>query len=198
VSRNDEDNIIRLTPRKMKDAEEPPSLAFELVGVPVLDDAGNPVGGAALKVTDYTTPPTPAKSGMGKNQQKALTILEQMYTEIADRLASQCRDDHPVNILSDDWREKCEANGIPRNRYKEARDALEKRKAIRLDGPHVFLLTDAVRNVRTPLGESDDSDAFGGDPNCCETEPFGQIGRDSDAIRTATGQTATAQDFEEF
>ncbi|VVQ14186.1 hypothetical protein PS934_04061 [Pseudomonas fluorescens] len=198
VSRNDEDKIIRLTPRKMKDAEEPPPLAFELVGVSVLDAADNLVGGAALKVAEYTTPPTPTKSGMGKNQQKVLAILEQMHEEIADRLTSQGRGDHPVNILIEDWRERCEAKDIPRNRYKEARDALEKRKAIRLDGPHVFLLTDAVRNVRTPLGESDESDAFGGDPNCCETEPFGQIGRDSDAIRTATGQTATAQDFEEF
>jgi hypothetical protein len=134
----------------MKDAEELLPLASELVGVTVLDNAGNPVGGAALKLTEYTIPLTLAKSGMGRNQQKALAILEQMYKEIADRLASQGRDDHPVNILIDKWREKCETNDIPRNRYKETRDALEKRKAIRLDGPHVVLLTDAVRNVRAP------------------------------------------------
>lgn len=198
VSRNDEDKIIRLTPRKMKDAEEPPPLAFELVGVSVQDNEGNLLGGAALKVTEYIVPLAPAKSGMGKNQQMALAILEQMHKEIADRLASQGREDQPVNILIEDWRKKCEANDIPRNRYKEVSDALAKRKAIRLDGSHVVLLADAVRNVRPPLGESDDSDDFGGDPACCETAPFEQFGRDSDAIRTETGQTAPTQVFEDF
>jgi hypothetical protein len=77
VSRNDDDKIIRLTPRKMKDAEEPPPLAFELVGVPLLDNRGNPVSGAALKLTEYTAPA--ATSGMGKNQQKVLAVLEQLH-----------------------------------------------------------------------------------------------------------------------
>ncbi|MGH8434542.1 MAG: AAA family ATPase [Pseudomonas sp.] len=160
VSRSDEDKIIRLTPRKMKDAEEPPPLAFELVGLSLQDDAGNPIGGAALKMTEYTPSAAPAKSGMGKNQQMALTILEKMHKEIADRLAHQGREDHPVLIQHEDWRKRCEDGGIMRNRCKEVSDALLKREAIRLDWPHVFLLTDAVRNVRPPLGESDDSDAF--------------------------------------
>lgn len=53
VSRNEDDKIIRLTPRKMKDAEEPEPLAFELIGVKVSDSTGKPVSGAALKLIEY-------------------------------------------------------------------------------------------------------------------------------------------------
>ena len=176
VSRHDDDKLIRLTARKMKDADEPPPLAFELLSVPVLDTAGSPISGAALSSVTYSLPQAPAKSGMGKNQQRALALLEGMHSEIAARLARQGRDDHPVLIEHEDWRQRCEEDGIQRNRYKEARDALEKRRAIRLDGPHVFLLLDAVRNVRTLLGTSDDSDTL-------ESEHFGQIGLDSDNNR---------------
>lgn len=183
VSRNDDDKIIRLTPRKMKDAEEPPPLAFELVGVPLLDNRGNPVSGAALRLTEYTAPALAATSGMGKNQQKVLAVLEQLHQEIAARLASQGRQDQSVLIEHEHWRQRCEAEGIARNRYKEARDALLKRNAIRLDGPHVLLLANSVRNVRTPLGESDVSDGQ-------QSAPFGQTGHDSDALRTETGHVA--------
>lgn len=168
----------------MKDAEEPPPLAFELVGVPLLDNRGNPVSGAALKLTEYTAPAPAATSGMGKNQQKVLAVLEQLHQEIAARLANQGRQDQSVLIEHEHWRQHCETEGIARNRYKEARDALLKRNAIRLDGPHVFLLMTAVRNVRTPLGESDVSDGQ-------QRVPFGQTGHDSDALRTETGQAAT-------
>jgi len=173
VSRHDDDKLIRLTARKMKDADEPPPLAFELVSVPVLDNTGSPIGAAALRSMAYSLPATPAKSGMGKNQQRAFVLLEGLHSEIAERLARQGRDDLPVLIEHEDWRQRCEDDGIQRNRYKEARDALEKRRAIRLDGPHVFLLLEAVRIVRNPLGDSDDSDALG-------RVPFGQIESESD------------------
>ena len=173
VSRHDDDKLIRLTARKMKDADEPPPLAFELVSVPVLDNTGSPIGAAALRSMAYSLPATPAKSGMGKNQQRALVLLEGLHSDIAGRLARQGRDDLPVLIEHEDWRQRCEDDGIQRNRYKEARDALEKRRAIRLEGPHVFLLLESVRNVRTPLGDSDDSDAL-------DRVPFGQIGPESD------------------
>ncbi|MGP5237400.1 AAA family ATPase [Pseudomonas helleri] len=182
VSRHDDDQLIRLTARKMKDADEPPPLAFELVSVRVLDNIGSPVGGVALRSMAYSLPPTPAKSGMGKNQQRALALLEGMHRDIAERLARQGRDDQPVLIEHEDWRQRCEEDGLQRNRYKEARDALEKRRTIRLDGPHVFLLLDPVRNVRDPLGDSDDSDSL-------ETVPFGPFGRESDPIRTDIGRS---------
>lgn len=139
VGRNAEDKIIRLTPRKMKDAEQPAPLAFELVGISILDTAGQPVGGAALSAIEHTAPTSPASTGMGKNQQAALAELNGMHNEISDRLASQGREDHPVHILTSDWRQRCEASGMQPKRFNEARDGLLKRGVISLSGPHVLL-----------------------------------------------------------
>lgn len=184
VSRSDEDKLIRLTPRKMKDAEEPPPLAFELVGVPVRDDTGALVGGAALKLTEYTAP-VPVTAKLGKQQRAALDALEHMHAEIADRLARQGREDHPVNILVDDWKARCEESGIPRQRFHDARSTLADRNQIRIDGPHVFL----VRPVLSPLEEPDRTDR----PKDADT---GQTGQEPDESRTGTGRPAA--DFEEF
>lgn len=139
VGRNAEDKIIRLTPRKMKDAEEPAPLAFELVSVSILDDTGQPVSGAALVAIEHTAPSASTSSGMGKNQQAALAVLKEMYAETSERLAGQGRQDHPIHIVTDEWRQRCEAGDMSRNRYKEARDGLLKRGAISLNGPHVTL-----------------------------------------------------------
>lgn len=184
VSRSDEDKLIRLTPRKMKDAEEPPPLAFELVGVPVRDDTGELVGGAALKLTEYIAP-VPVTAKLGKQQRAALDALEQMHAEIADRFARQGREDHPVNILVDDWKAKCEESGIPRQRFHDAKNTLTNRNQIRIDGPHVFL----VRPVLPPLEEPDRTDR----PKDANT---GQTGWGPDESRTETGQLTA--EFEEF
>ena len=150
VGRNADDKIIRLTPRKMKDAEQPAPLAFELVGVSIADTTGQPVGGAALSAIEHTAPTSPASTGMGKNQQSALAELKTMHDDISERLAGQGREDHPVHILTSDWRQRCEANGMQPNRFSEARDGMQKRGLICLDGPHVTLNASTIRNVRIP------------------------------------------------
>lgn len=145
ISRCDDDKLIRLTPRKMKDAEEPQALAFKLVSVPVHDDTGSLIGGAALELTEYIAPVL-ITAKLGKQQKAALEVLEQMHEEISARLASQDGEGHPVNILTDTWKTKCEDAGIPRQRFHDARVTLADRHQIRIEGPHVFL----VRPVRTP------------------------------------------------
>ena len=57
----------------------------------------------------YRLPQAPAKSGIGKNQQRAFALLEGMHIEIADRLARQGRDNYPVLIEHEDWRQRCSA-----------------------------------------------------------------------------------------
>ncbi|MBV2134068.1 helicase RepA family protein [Pseudomonas sp. MAP12] len=186
VSRSEDDQLIRLTPRKMKDAEEPPPLAFELIGVPVRDDAGSLVGGAALKLAQHSEP-DPVTKQLGKHQKAALDVLQQMHTEIADRLARQGREGHPVLILVDDWRAKCEANDMPRNRFHDAKSSLADRQQIRLDGPHVLL----VRPVLPHIGRTDRTDSS-------KDVNTGQIGREPDANRTDTGQPTEAPDYEDI
>lgn len=186
VSRNDEDKLIRLTPRKMKDAEEPPSLAFELVGVPVRDDVGSLVGGAALRLAQHAEP-APVTKQLGKHQKAALDALQQMHAEIAERLARQGREDHPVNILVDDWKAKCVENGIPRQRFHDAKSTLTERQQIRLEGPHAFLVRPALR----PIGGTDRTDSSG-------HMSSGHTGQEPDTNRTDTGQPAEAPEYVEF
>jgi hypothetical protein len=174
--KREEGKVIHLIPRKMKDAEEPPPLAFELATVQFRDSAGNIVSSAALKLTSYTPAKPPDKSGLGKNQQIALGILKRMHKEIADRLAGQGREDHPVLILTTDWRIRCEDEGIPHNRFKEARDSLIDRQIIYLNGPHVHLASETTELIR----ESEIRTPQHG-------EYFGQTGHGSDTIRTEIG-----------
>ncbi|QWV18119.1 AAA family ATPase [Stutzerimonas zhaodongensis] len=186
VSRSDEDKLIRLTPRKMKDAEEPPPLAFELVGVQIRDAAGCLVGGAALRLAQHAEL-APVTKQLGKHQKAALDALQQIYTEIAERLTRQGRVDHPVNILVDDWKAKCEENGIPRQRFHDAKNTLTERQQIRLEGPHVFL----VRPVLRPIGGTDRTDSPG-------RMDSGQTGQEPDTNRTGTGQPAETPEYLEF
>lgn len=139
VSRCDIDKIIRLSPRKMKDADAPEPLAFELVNMQVLDDTGCPVDGAALSLAECRLSEVAKKTGMGRNQQKALGLLEEMYIDFASELESQGREESSVKITTEDWRRHCDDNDIPRNRFKETCDALIKRNAIYIDGQHVVL-----------------------------------------------------------
>ncbi|MCL7944062.1 helicase RepA family protein [Marinobacter sp. ATCH36] len=179
VSRSEEDELIRLTPRKMKDAEEPQPLAFELVTVPIHDDTGEPIAGAALRASEYTAP-TPVTAKLGKQQKAALGILEQLHCQIAEELASQGREDHAVNVTVDLWKKRCEKEGIPRQRFHDAKNTLAEREQVRLDGPHVYF----VRPVRSSLETPDRTDS----PNKTK---IGQTGREPDRNRTQNGLKKT-------
>ena len=189
VSRSEEDKLVRLIPRKMKDADEPASLAFELVGVMVRDDSGNLVGGAALRRAEYTAPLAAASAKLGKQQKAALDVLEEMHTEVANRLKDQGRDDHPIYITVDAWKARCEKADIPRQRFHDAKNALTIRQLIRIDNGHVF----PVRPVLSPLGGPDRTDNS-------STPDTANNGHEPDEQRTETGQPEKAPiaDFEEF
>lgn len=189
VSRSNEDNLVRLIPRKMKDAEEPSSLAFELIGVPVRDDSGSLISGAALRLTEFPASASPVSANLGKHQKAALKTLEQMHAEFAQRLNSQGREDHPVLITLDAWKAKCEEAKISRQRFHDIKHTLSDRQQIRFDDTHVFL----VRPVLPPLGEPDRTDSL-------KIVNTGQTGREPDENRTQNGQHAKspAVDFEEF
>lgn len=178
VTRGNEDKLIRLIPRKMKDAEEPEPLAFELAGVPIQDDQGNSIMGAALKPAEYTAP-EPDTAKLGKQQRAALSVLEQRHAEIAERLESQGRGDHPVHITVVEWKKACEEKGVPRQRFHDAKNTLADRGQVRFEGPHVYL----VRPEGSPLGATDRTDKAIHLNN-------GQGGQQSDNLRTQAGQKA--------
>lgn len=138
LSRNAKEGLITLTARKMKDAEEPPPLAFELVSIDIQDDVGGQLTSAIFQRVEPGRSSDSPEYGMGKNHQTLLLILRRMHEEIAERLARQGRADHEVLVLHEEWKQQCQAADIPRNRFKEACDALVHRGALRVDLPHVF------------------------------------------------------------
>jgi hypothetical protein len=161
VSRKD-DLIIRITSRKMKDAEEPPPLSFELIGKSVLDNNGNPIGSAVLHLVDNKVPSEdPTTRNLGKQQKAALAILEGMHLEIAERLARQSREDHPVYVQIEDWKSKCEDANVSRQRFHDVKTSLVDRNQIRIEEPHVFL----VRPPVVSLGGQNRTDAEKDDLN---------------------------------
>ena len=109
-----------------------------MVSIDIQDDVGGQLTSAILQRAEPGRPSDSPESGMGKNQQTLLLILKRMHEEIAERLARQGRADHVVLVLHDEWKQQCQAADIARNRFKEARDALVNRGALRVDWPHVF------------------------------------------------------------
>ncbi len=105
----DELGITRMQAHKMKDAEQPEPRAFKLesVRLPLLDDEGNDVYGAALKSIDYIAPVKTGKEGRGKNQVKALAVLRELYREHEARLVEGGMDGCSARVLLDDWRDRC-------------------------------------------------------------------------------------------
>lgn len=148
VTRSTDDGLIRLSARKMKDADAPPPLAFELVGTEVYDSTGAPVGSAALQSAEYSAL-VPYQKPRGPNQQKVLVVLNSMLEEEAAHQGLEPSKAQEVGVKNDEWRTRCEESGLERNRVKEACDGLEKRGVVMRDGEYV-LMSELVRRSFSP------------------------------------------------
>lgn len=135
----DEYGIITLESGKMKDADAPAPMSFKLDGVklPLLDDEGNAVFGAALTHIVGYQPPKRDTARMGKNQAAALASLERLYREYSERLERGGQNPDKALVTIDDWRD---ATGLNRQRFQEVRDGLERKRLISVNAPHVELV----------------------------------------------------------
>jgi KaiC/GvpD/RAD55 family RecA-like ATPase len=124
----DDTGLIRMQPHKMKDAENPEPLAFRLQGIelPLLDEDGNRVFGAAIRSSEYVEPPKPGKTGRGKNQSTALQVLKQMEAEHRKRLEDAGNDPAAALVKEDDWKHTLRAEPYNMNRFqfRDAKDGL--------------------------------------------------------------------------
>lgn len=143
VNRNEDDKIIRLIPHKMKDAEKPAPIAFELIGVEIADSMGNPISGAALTLVEYSAPSTTTKITLGKHQETALKVLEQMEQEMIEQLTEQGREEQPALIPFEAWKAKCIEKDVSSKRFSDLKSSLLNRNCIEIDGQHVALVRPA-------------------------------------------------------
>lgn len=136
----DEAGVVCLEATKMKDAELPGMQTFKLVSVklPLLDDEGRDVPGAALEVIQDYQPTARGKSGRGKNQTKALAALRALYEERRDQSAADGTD--PAKVLIDDWRDVLAGEGITRQRFHDVKSSLERAALVKLQPPYVELV----------------------------------------------------------
>ncbi|MEQ6918724.1 AAA family ATPase [Halomonas aquatica] len=134
--------IVCLEATKMKDADLPKLQAFKLEGVklPMVDDEGGDVWGAALNpVRDYQ-PTARGKAGRGKNQTKALAALRALYDAHRDRLAPDGSDPEDAKVLIDDWRDALADEGFKRQRFHDVKNSLDSAGKVRLVPPYVELV----------------------------------------------------------
>lgn len=135
----DDAGMVCLEATKMKDAELPGLQAFKLEGVklPLVDDEGADVWGAALEAVRDYQPAARGKSGRGKNQTKALAALRVLYDEHRDRLARTGGDPEGARVLIDDWRDALADEGITRQRFHDVKASLERAGLVILQPPYI-------------------------------------------------------------
>ncbi len=131
--------------KKMKDAEDFPTVAFEtnVVTIPgLLDSEGEPVSSLVLEMTDYVES---SKNGdLTKRQNQALATLETMYADAAKNLESAGRDPSKALVDTKGWLDRLQSQkiiGESRSARTKLKKELLKLKRITEDGVHVHLVT---------------------------------------------------------
>lgn len=124
----DEDGVIRMEATKMKDAEHPEPMAFRISSVELglEDHEGRPVTSAVLDATSYE-PAKPKPKARGKRQQEMLSALERLEQQHRANLEADGRDPNAARVSLEAWRDECTHQGVPRQRFYQAKDALADR-----------------------------------------------------------------------
>ncbi|MET0101843.1 MAG: helicase RepA family protein [Sedimenticola sp.] len=128
------DDAVRLTTTKMKDADYPDPMAFEIevVDLEIIDEDGEPVNSVVLTPKEYVRPSEDPTKGLGVRQMKSFAVLNRLY--LAESLDSESQ-----GISRGVWRAACEAEGIYQGRS-AAHDVLtrlSKRGLIEVNGDFV-------------------------------------------------------------
>jgi hypothetical protein len=183
------DEILRLTCTKAKEARRMDPIAFEFADVDlgITNEDGEPVTSAVLNQVEYypdTGTGKDEKKVLGKNQALALDLLKKLYAEKPPG----------ASVTSKEWRDICIEQKIARQRFYEIKDGLEQAGFIILDGLFVFLknpgdtCTDINLSVSCPSGGVSKDTPRTGRTNvrCPKNVRTGQTGQ--------TGQTDTRED----
>ena len=127
----DNDGVIGLHPMKMKDADPPPEMSFELAAIALdfTDQDGEVVTSAALQPLYNKKRPAKrsgAKTGLGRRQKQALSILDQLAIENGETCDTSGGESDVPWVSVDAWREAMSKNRIPKASCSEIPRTLEK------------------------------------------------------------------------
>lgn len=124
--------VIRMVATKMKDAEHPKPIAFQLRQVPlsICNDDGSPIFSAVLESVDYAPSPQKGKAGQGKHQVKALEILKRLHSEKRKRATEEGKSPETARVFIDEWKSAMKQEGIPQQRLFDVINSLKTAKSI--------------------------------------------------------------------
>jgi len=136
------DDQIRLTNTKMKDAEPPAPLTFEMNPIELewCDDEGVPLSSIALTLTDSS--PHNESKGLGRNQQAMLDLLRNMHQDMRDSLPDGASDNTLIEVRQ--WREHAIDMNVLTGKYvrqdfQKIKSSLSGRGLIRIEGVYVYV-----------------------------------------------------------
>ena len=147
VVRKDQ-KLVELKATKMKDADEPGAIHFELhsVDLGIVDEDGLPVTSAILDLTDKDMPERDDeldRPKLSQNYQAALSILDGMYREYRENLSKGGKDPAKAMVEYGHWRQRClDAGLITGKHWTRIPKTLEEKGYILRREPHVFLVDD--------------------------------------------------------
>lgn len=130
VEQDGTSRMIKMSNKKMKDGEVPADKSFSIaqIGLGVTGRDGE-IKGAYLESVDINgliNQVSEKRETLTKNQRKAMVALECL-------IFSRERDAIESPITIDDWRDAAHEQGLDRSRFREARNALEAKKVVRVN-----------------------------------------------------------------
>lgn len=153
------DGVLRVTPTKNKDSGLENPIAFQIrdVDLPgIFDDDGYPVHSAVLDEIEYG-PEGEAKTPGGRNQVKALEILEALIERHRENLQASGHAQSQARVSLADWRDACKIQGIDKRRFSEVQKSMIAADTISIEGVHVSIRSETgpkkseiVRNTGNP------------------------------------------------
>lgn len=139
----DADHLVRVEATKMKDAERPEPMAFRFhsVGLGFDDEEGEEVTSAVLAQVDYAERVSAAKAqpAGGKHQRRALELLRTQYEKHRENVRKSGRPEAEARVSQEIWRDVCIDDGMPPNRFNDARRTLVNVGKVRAEFGFVYL-----------------------------------------------------------
>jgi len=132
--------VVRCEATKMKDAEIPEPMAFNIVSVEIgmVDEDGEPVTSAVLDSTDYKAPEK-SSTGKGKHQAAAVKMLREIYDQHRQTLEEGGFCPSTARVAVDDWRAVCIDSGMNRTNFHRVKRSLADQGVIFIDHGFVTL-----------------------------------------------------------
>jgi hypothetical protein len=91
----------------------------------------------AVTQIDYEEPGTRGTTGLGKNQRKALEILQAETERHQQNIAQSGRDPDTARVSCDAWHAACLDAGMARNRASEAMAGLMNKGAVKVKDGYI-------------------------------------------------------------